>query len=83
MRTEIDLNESEIDLNECEYFLKGKANMVRSKLEWESVHTRLDRSQVESQFAFKRSHLDRFWLRTTSDWSNFYVDGPLISLTPI
>ena len=28
--------------------------------------TRLDRSQ----FAFKRSHSDRFWLRSISDWSN-------------
>ena len=80
MRTEIDLNESEIDLNECKHFLKANmalseidSNWMASKIDSGlllklSVHTRLDRSQIHldpSQFAFERSHLDRFWLGST------------------
>ena len=40
---------------------------------WESVHARLDRSLDQSQFAFERSHSDRFGLRSISDRSNSLV----------
>ena len=43
---------------------------------WESVHTYLDRAQTRldrSQFAFERSHSDRFWVRSISDRSNSLV----------
>ena len=51
------------------HFNKDRSQINLGSL-WESVHTRLDRSQ----FAFERSHSDRFWLRSISDWSNpFFV----------
>ena len=37
---------------------------------WESVHSCLDRSQ----FTFKRSHSDRFWLRSISERSEEHFE---------
>ena len=47
----------------CTYLLGHSYYKIDPGLLWESVQTRLDRSQ----FAFERSHSDRFWLRSISD----------------
>ena len=55
------------------YTFVGEPRSVHTKIDlsslWESVHTHLDRSQ----FAFERSHSDRFGLRWISDRSNSLV----------